>query len=208
MPVFRQPNEAMGGLTGLDVEFPVLIALAITVIGLLGLPVPLATYREQGILRRLSTTPVPPAWVLGAQLVVNVSLAAVAMLLLVVVGTLVFGVAAPKNPAALVLAMLLSIAAVFAIGLAVAALARGGVMAQTVGGILFAPLLFFAGLWLPRPAMPALLQDISNLTPLGAAVEAIQSALRTGFPPVASLLVLVAYAVIFGWLAMRFFRWE
>jgi hypothetical protein len=29
-----------------------------------------------------------------------------------------------------------------------------------------------------------------------------------GFPPVAPLLVLAAYAVVFGFLAKRFFRWE
>jgi hypothetical protein len=39
-------------------------------------------------------------------------------------------------------------------------------------------------------------------------VQAIQSALLNGFPPIAPLLVMAAYAVIFGALAVRFFRWE
>jgi hypothetical protein len=30
----------------------------------------------------------------------------------------------------------------------------------------------------------------------------------TGFPPVSARVVLAAYAVIFGVLAVRFFRWE
>ena len=68
--------------------------------------------------------------------------------------------------------------------------------------------MFFAGLWLPRAIMPAVLQDISNYTPLGAAVEAIQDSMLQGFPPAAPLLVLAAYAVAFGFLAQRFFRWE
>lgn len=207
LPVFRQPNESMGGLTGIDVEFPVLFAFAIAASGLIT-PAPLATYREQGILRRLSTTPVPPAWVLGAQLVVNASIAIVAMVLLMGVGTAVFGVEAPRSPGALVLATLLSIGAVFAIGLVIAALAPRATVAQTIGGMVFFVLMFFGGLWLPRAAMPAVLRDVSNLTPLGAGVEAIQSALQTGFPPVTSLLVLVAYAAVFWWLAVRFFRWE
>jgi ABC-2 type transport system permease protein len=56
--------------------------------------------------------------------------------------------------------------------------------------------------------MPALLRDVSNLTPLGAVADALQSALQTGFPPATSLLALVAYAVIFWGLAVRLFRWE
>lgn len=186
---------------------PVIIVFSIAGLGLIVMPQALATYREQGILRRLSTTPVPPAWVLGAQLVVNVFLIVIALLFLLVVSALAFGVAAPKSPAALALAMLFSIAAIFAIGLVVAAISRGATMAQAIGAGLFIPLLFFGSLWLPRAAMPIVLRDVSNLTPLAAA-DAIQSAMQTGFPPVTSLLVLVAYAVVFWSLAVRLFRWE
>ena len=79
---------------------------------------------------------------------------------------------------------------------------------NAIGRLALIPLMFFAGLWLPRAMMPAVLQDISNYTPLGAAVEAIQDSMQTGFPPAAPLLVLVAYTVIFAFLARRFFRWE
>jgi ABC-2 type transport system permease protein len=68
--------------------------------------------------------------------------------------------------------------------------------------------MFFAGLWLPRAMMPSVLADISNYTPLGAAVEAMQDSMLQGFPPVAPLLVLAGYAVAFGFLAKRYFRWE
>jgi hypothetical protein len=47
-----------------------------------------------------------------------------------------------------------------------------------------------------------------QLHPLGAAVEAIQDSMQTGFPPARPLLVLVAYAVVFAVAARRFFRWE
>jgi hypothetical protein len=53
--------------------------------------------------------------------------------------------------------------------------------------------------------MPGALQGISDYTPLGAAV---QHSMQTGFPPVAPLLVLVASALIFGFLARQFFKWE
>jgi ABC-2 type transport system permease protein len=56
--------------------------------------------------------------------------------------------------------------------------------------------------------MPAVIQDISNYTPLGAAVQAIGDSWVGQFPPAQSLLVLVVYALVFGFLAKRFFRWE
>ncbi|MFL5339640.1 MAG: hypothetical protein ACJ8F7_05675 [Gemmataceae bacterium] len=36
----------------------------------------------------------------------------------------------------------------------------------------------------------------------------IQDAMQTGFPPAGQLLILVAYAIVAGFLAVRFFRWE
>jgi len=79
---------------------------------------------------------------------------------------------------------------------------------NAIGRLALIPLLFFAGLWLPRAIMPAVLQDISNCTPLGAAVEAIQDSVQTGFPPAAPLLVLAGYTLVFAFIARRFFRWE
>jgi ABC-2 type transport system permease protein len=208
IPKLTQPDPALGGLSFIEVYIPTLIGFDIAFIGIMSLPGPLATYREQGILRRLSTTPIPPAWLLGAQLVVNLTIAVVGILVLVVVAMVRFGMAVPKSSPGFILAILLTMVAIFAIGLLVAALVNGASAAQTFGGLVFAPLMFFAGLWVPIAALPVQIRDISTWTPLGAAAKAIQDAMQTGFPPVSSLLVLAAYAVVFGWLAARFFRWE
>lgn len=45
-------------------------------------------------------------------------------------------------------------------------------------------------------------------TPLGAAVAAMHASYQGSFPSAGSLLVLAGYAVIFGYLAVRFFSWE
>jgi ABC-2 type transport system permease protein len=177
-------------------------------LALLGLPIPLTSYRELGVLRRLSTTPVPRSWLLAAQGVVQLGSALVALLIIFVGSVAAFGVPAPKSIDGLVLSIALSIAGFFPIGLMIAAIARTAGAASVIGRLAFFPLMFFAGLWLPRAMMPTVLQDISNYTPVGAAVEAIQNSTLQGFPPIAPLLVLAAYAVVFGYLARRFFRWE
>ncbi|HZS94325.1 MAG TPA: ABC transporter permease [Chloroflexota bacterium] len=208
IPKLSQPETALGGLSFIEVYIPTLIGFVITATGFLGLPLPLATYREQGILRRLSTTPVPPAWLLGAQLVVNLAIAVVGIVVLVGVAMAAFGMAVPKSSLGFILAILLTMVAIFAIGLLIAAVANGASVAQSLGGIVFAPLMFFAGLWVPMAVLPVQIRDISTWTPLGAATEAIQDAMQTGFPSAGQLLILAAYAIVAGALAVRFFRWE
>lgn len=150
----------------------------------------------------------PPSWVLAAQLVVTFCIAMTSLLIVIVVAIAAFGLGAPKNPGALVLAIVLSTAALFAIGLSIAATARSGTAARAIGAGVFYPLLFFAGMRFPRELMPGILQGISDFTPLGAAVEAIRDSMQGQFPPAESLLVLAGYALVFAFIARRLFRWE
>ena len=208
LPAFAKHPGSFGGLSVFAAYVPVLAAFGIGLLALLGLPMPLASYREIGVLRRLSTTPVPRSWLLAAQGVIQAGIAVAEVVIVIVVSVAAFGQAAPKSPAGLALAVAVTIAGLLSIGLLIAAVARSANAASVTGQLVFFPLIFFAGLWFPRPLMPAVLLDISDYTPLGAAVQAMQDAMRTGFPPAAPLLVLAGYAVVFGFLAWRFFRWE
>ncbi len=138
----------------------------------------------------------------------NLTIAVVGILVLVVVAMVRFGMAVPKSSPGFILAILLTMVAIFAIGLLVAALANGARRRRHLAAVVVVPLLFFAGLWVPIAALPVQIRDISTWTPLGAAAKAIQDAMQTGFPPAGQLLILVAYAVVAGALAVRFFRWE
>jgi ABC-2 type transport system permease protein len=73
---------------------------------------------------------------------------------------------------------------------------------------LYFPSLFFAGVYLPRGAMPEGLQAVSDLTPSGAAVQAVTDTWAGRAPTLSSLLVLAAFALGGGWLAANRFRWE
>jgi ABC-2 type transport system permease protein len=208
LPKDHVHHSSLGGLTRFTVEVPVLIAFVIAAMALYNLPVPLASYREQGILRRLSITPARPWWVLAAQVIVNLVFALAGLAIVLGVGAVAFGESAPRSPGGFVLAVVLCLAAMFAIGLAVAALARTAGGAHAIGAALLLPLMFFAGLWLPRQEMTAWLADVSEYTPLGAAGQATQDAIAGTFPPAALLLTLAGYAAVFGFLAARYFRWE
>jgi ABC-2 type transport system permease protein len=208
IPGANKPVTSLGGLTFFSVYFPVLIAWVLGMLALLSLPGHLADYRQQGILRRMSTTPVPPAWMLAAQVIINLALAVVALAILVVAGMAGFGLGAPREPGGFTLALLLALAAMFAIGLWIAAIARSVNVAILIGNLLLYPMLFFAGLYIPRQSMAPVLRDIGDWTPLGASAQALQDSMRGAFPTAQSLLVLAAWAVLFGVLAVRLFRWE
>jgi len=208
IPVFRKPSASLGGYSPFDIYIPILMSFSIAIIAFTYLPGPLVSYRELGILRRLSTTPVPAYWVLAAQIVVQTGLMVVTLALVVAASIVFFGVSAPVSPAAMVLSCALCMAALFAIGLTIAALARTAGAARGLMAAALYPMMFFSGLYYPVQLMPAVIQDVSNYTPLGAAVQAIGDSWVGQFPPAQPLLVLAAYALVFGFLAKRFFRWE
>jgi ABC-2 type transport system permease protein len=205
---FQHPSSRLDGLSPFQIYIPILISFSIGLLALVYLPGPLVSYREQGILRRLSVTPVPASWVLAAQLAVQACLMLIAVLLIMVTSIAFFGQHAPGNLGGFLLALLLSIAALFAIGLSIAAVAPTSGAVRGITAVVLYPLMFFSGLYYPVEFMPSVMLDISHFTPLGAAVQAIVYPMFGEFPPTSPLLVLAAYALVFGYLAKRFFRWE
>ncbi len=208
IPSLRQPRAVYGGESFIDLYTTVLVVFGLALLALTNMPMMLSDYRERGVLRRLQTTPIGPVRVLAAQLVADLSVAVIMVALLLVVARLGFGVPLPRQLGGFVLAALLAAAALMAAGLLVAAIAPTGRVARGIGALLFYPLMFFAGLWLPIPNMPAALQHVSHATPLGAAVPALTAAAEGSWPTALQLLTMAAWAVAFGLAAARFFRWE
>jgi ABC-2 type transport system permease protein len=208
IPSFNRPNPDFGGQTELDIYVPVLIAFVTAMLPLVALPVTLTGYRERGVLRRLRTTPVGPGRLLAAQLVVNLAALTVTIILLLAVARLGYGVRLPRQFAGFVIAALFGAAALLAVGLFVAAIAANARAAQAIGTILFFPMMFFAGLWLPIAQMPPILRHLSHAAPLGAAVQALQDSAQGDWPHPLQLVTMAAYALGFGLAANRLFRWE
>jgi ABC-2 type transport system permease protein len=202
------PDKSLGGFSLVASYEPVLIAFTIATFALQGLPTVLAGYRERGILRRLNATPVGAGRLLSAQLTVNLSVTLIATLGIVIVGDAAFGVPLPGQPGGFTLALILTAAAMLTLGLLVASLARTGRVAGAVGTMFFLPLMFFAGLWTPQATMPAALRRAGDDTPLGAAVSALQHSMSGQWPSASGLAILAGYAVVFGLLAWRLFRWD
>jgi ABC-2 type transport system permease protein len=208
IPAFREHDEALGGLRVLDLYAPVVVAMAITMFALSGLPQQFATYREKGILRRMRTTPVKPVVMLGAQLLMSTLLSVAVMVVLLAIGRLAFDVSLPGQLLGYLVGFLLCMLAMLAIGLLIASLAPSGKGAGAIGSILFFPFLFFAGMWGPRETMPEVLRRISDFTPLGAGVQSLGDAAAGHWPQLLHVAVMLGWTIVAGGLAARYFRWE
>ncbi|GLY74146.1 ABC transporter permease [Actinoallomurus iriomotensis] len=207
-PGSRHPDAHLGGQTSAAYIAAIGAGICLAILGLNVLPTALAGYREKGVLRRLATTPVRPVYLLAAQIVLYAAAALFTVAVLIAVGNVLFGTPVPKALPAFLAALLLGIAALFAIGLLVAAVAPSGRAGQGIGMILFFPNLFLGGVYIPREAMPAVLRDIGDYSPLGATLKTMRDAWMGTEPRVAQLAIMAAYAVVAGFAATKLFRWE
>ncbi|WP_410637745.1 ABC transporter permease [Amycolatopsis sp. lyj-346] len=206
IPGMTEPSPAAGGYRFLDAWVPSLIVVSLAMLALQSIPGAVATYREQGVLRRLATTPVHPANLLGAQLLIHVVIALAGIALVLGLANAVYDVPMPKHPVSFLLTLLLGVVSMFALGLIAAAVARTAKAAAGVAMVAFLPTMFFGGVYLPRPLLPEVIRRIGDYVPPGT--QPLQDAwVGTGVQPL-QLVVLGAFAVLGSALAAKLFRWE
>jgi ABC-2 type transport system permease protein len=206
VPMLREPAEDMGGQRFIDYFAPSMIVMAVGTIGLTNLPVVLATYRERGVLRRMRATPVHPAKLLGAQMVVNLGASLAAALLVMLSGRLVYDVPFPQHLLGFTLAFVVGMSAVFALGMLVAAVAPTSRAATGLSTVLFMAAMFFGGVYLPRFLLPDALARVGDFVPPG--VQSLLDSWNGTAPAVVPLLVMAVTAVAAGAVAARIFKWE
>jgi ABC-2 type transport system permease protein len=203
-----KPEKSLGGLRFIVVYTPTVMVFSLAILSLSALPITLTGYREKGYLRRLATTPVGAVRLLAAQLLMVFVVIACVVIAIAVVARLGFSVPLPRQVGGFVLAMVLGAAAMLGLGTLVSALAPTQRVAGITGSMLFFPSMFFAGLWVPRAQMGAALRTVSDYSPLGAAVAAVQQSIAGQFPSAGHLAVLAGWALVLCLAAGRFFRWD
>jgi ABC-2 type transport system permease protein len=206
IPALRETSEAFGGYRVIDLYVPTMIAMTLAILAVNTMPIRLSGYRERGVLRRLSTTPVHPANLLAAQLIVNALAAIASVVVLVVVGRIVLGIPMPQHVLGFVAAFALGTAAVLAIGILIAAIAptnRGG---SAIAYPLFFAVMFLSGVYFPRWFLPEIVQRIGDFTPPG--VQAMLDAWLGAGPDPIQVVAMAIFALFAGFAAIRLFRWE
>jgi ABC-2 type transport system permease protein len=212
IPATTKAQKSLGGISFFDFYVPTLMVFVLIVVALMGLPQQLTTYRQQGVLRRMSTTPVPPAWLLAAQVVVTVIFATIGIAILLGVGAFAFNLSLPSGAGQILLtflALVLTAAALIGVGLCVGSVAGSPQAAHALTLVTFYPLAFFSGLYVPLTEIhSSLIHTIAKILPTGAGFNALHSTFTGHSASAQSLLVLVAWAIVTSVVAARSFRWE
>jgi ABC-2 type transport system permease protein len=175
--------------------------------GLFGFGVSLAIEREGGLLTLKRALPMPPGAYLLGKMVMAMLAATLVTVLLLCMGVFVAHVALnPMQMAAMLLTGMFGVLPFCALGMLVGTLIKG----QGAPGLLnlvYLPMAFLSGLWLPLSMLPAILQRIAPVWPSyhlnRLALAAVGLNHEALLPDV---LVLAAFAIGFLLLAARRLR--
>lgn len=173
--------------------------------GLFGFGVSVAFDRDQGWLTLRRALPLPPGAYLLAKLVMAMLFAALVFALLAAVAVTMAGVRLPASAwATLFVVEVLGVLPFCAIGLFVGSLLSGQA-APAVINLIYLPMSFLSGLWVPLMALPAMLREMATVWPayhLGQLAYAAVGQPSAGSPAL-HLAVLAAFTTVFLLLARR-----
>ena len=173
--------------------------------GLFGFGVAIAMDRERGFLALKRAQPVPAGALLLSRMAMAMLFAFVISLILMAIGTLFAGVTLTTTQAVtLVLVNVLGVLPFCAIGLFIGSTVSGQ-GAPAVVNMVYLPMSFLAGLWMPLSMLPAFIGKVAPLWPAyhlaQIALEAAGS--RNDGATGLHLLVLAGYTIGFFLLARR-----
>jgi ABC-2 type transport system permease protein len=200
-------RDVYGGHGPLDFYVPAYLGLVWAAVGLLALPVHLARYREDGVLRRLRASAAPMWTVFGAQAIVAAAIALAGAVLVVVAAMVTYHIHAPHAAAGALAAWLLAGIVFGSLGILLGCIPTSrGALGAGLG--LFFVMMMLSGAGPPFEVMTSVMRDVSNVLPLTYVNRVLQA------PWLGNTLAWRDVAVAFGIAlasavaAWRVFRWE
>jgi len=194
-------NTLVPGIAGMAVMTTTFTALAFNITFL----------REQGILKRIRGTPMPPVSYFGGLLANAVMNAVVQVTLVVVIGHVVYGLGWPRDWLELAVFTLVGVTAFGSLGVALAHAIPNFDSAPAYVNAVFLPLIFISGTFYSTSSLPKVLDVIARALPLKHVIDGLRAAIVTGSGlghHLGALAALAAWAIGGATLAVRYFRWE
>lgn len=206
----NKPAFAGAGYSFLEQSFGALVSIGIAATGLMGLPLVVADYRHNKILKQFFVTPVSPELLLWVQFLVCFLTSLLSLIMVYAVSTLLFGCRLQGSLPHFLAAYLLVLLSIYSLGMLAASISPNMQTANLICSILYFPMLLLSGATLPYEIMPAAMQKAADFLPLTQGIKLLKMT-SLGVPqgnvtlPVAVMIIL---AVVCVWLSIRFFQWE
>jgi ABC-2 type transport system permease protein len=197
----KELNILIPGIAGLSVLGTTFTALAYTFV----------FNREQGILKRIRGTPMPPISYFGGVIASAVANAIVQVALIIVIGHVFYDVSWPKDYFELVLFVVLGVIAFGSLGTAFANVIPNFDAAAAYVNAVFLPVIFISGVFYSTKSLPEVFKVIAEALPLKHVIDGLHGAIVTGqglSDNLTALAVVAGWAVAGLFLTVRYFRWD
>lgn len=190
---------------------PGLLGWAVAMGATFNAAMPFVTWRTNKLLRRIRLTPVRTESLVASRLLVSIAVALVQMAVFLAVGVGVFDLKLSGSWWLAIPLILCATLAFMAIGLIAGAVSKTAEAASGLANVIILPMAFLSGSFIPLDASPEWLQTVAKFLPLGQLNNGLLDTMVRG-EGVGSTLVpmatLLGFAVVFGLIAARLFRWE
>jgi ABC-2 type transport system permease protein len=147
-----------------------------------GLAIQLVVRRENGILKRLRSTPLPPATYIGAVLVSTLIVFALQTLALFLLGRALYGTPFPSETGSFLATIVIGAAVFAALGAATASVIRSAEGSSAVVNFILLPMAFLSGAFGPTRHYPAFLRAIGDVLPLKYFINLVNAVYLHGHP--------------------------
>ncbi|HET6950682.1 MAG TPA: ABC transporter permease [Acidimicrobiales bacterium] len=160
------PDPEFAGVAPSDHYIAGYVGVVLAALGLITLPVRMATYRELGVTRRFRASGLSAPTLIASEIVLGALVGTVSAALVLAAGAAAYGLALPEDPAGVLAWYLAGLACFIAIGGALGTLLPSGRAASAVGNLLFVPMFLLGGGGPPRDVMTSAMASISDVLPL------------------------------------------
>lgn len=203
-------DSDIGGRPAADVLLAGLIGYGCANTAFGGLAITQVIRRENGVLKRLRGTPLPPSVYLTAAIVSILLVFVAQMLVTLALGITLYGAVGPARWVELLVAVLYCGLAFAGLGFGAAALIRSSDGASAVVNLAILPMAFLSGAFGPTRDYPEVLQAIADVLPLTYVIRLLENVYLDDESLVddpAALAIVAAWGLAGYLVAWRRFRW-
>ena len=175
--VFGQvPDPDFGGVAPDDHYLAGYIGVVLAALGLITLPVHIATARELGVTRRFRASGVSAGAMVASDILLGVVLGTVSVCVVLATGAAVYGLRAPADPIGVAGWYLAGLVCFIAMGCAIGSLVPSARSAAALGNLIYVPMFLLGGGGPPRQVMTGVMSSLSNVLPLSHVVGGLRLA--------------------------------